>query len=256
MSAWCCFHPSARYFGFKLLAHQRKRITNFFEHMDPGLLRACLNATESELQRVGQLLNRNDNDLRTRSHDREAELALWRELLKPRDSMVRFSESLLTMSSDPVSKLDELHAHYVGHKFANKEYQESLLEKEVGAHLKAAELHKHFREHRVGNDDYSAMFPLVELDGDRPVKAIKPLRLDHSKPAQIIDHGGQWWVRVEALRRRDLLPPNVLFAVNGVADGDTAHARAQREVVARLEDLGMIVKAANDRQAVIDFARR
>ena len=98
------------------------------------------------------------------------------------------------------------------------------------------------------------MFPFVQLVGDSPVKAIKPLRLDHAEPARVIDHGGQWRVRVEALRKRNLLPTKVLFAVNGDTAGESALARARREVVTSLIDLGVQVQPASDRQAVIEFA--
>ena len=248
------FSPTARYFGFKLLGQRYSRITNFFEQLDTKLFRASMHATQAELQRVSDMLKGLGTDRRLKALDREAAVSVWQEILKPRESMVRFSDSRLAMAGDPQTKLGELYAYYVERNFATKEYQEKLMERGVRSFLKEAHLHEAFHEHRIGNEEYNAVFPFVQLVGDSPVKAIKPLRLDHAKPSRVIDHGGQWRVRVEALQKRNLLPAKVLFAVNGDTAGESALARARREVVASLIDLGVQVQPAADRQAVIEFA--
>jgi hypothetical protein len=249
------FSPTARYFGFKLLGQRYSRITNFFEQLDGKLLRASMQATRDELQRVCNMLKGMGTDRRMKALDRDGAIALWQEILKPRESMVRFSDSRLAMASDPQAKLGELYAYYVERNFATKEYQERLLERGVRGFLRDAQLQERFHERRIGNDEYNALFPFVESADDTPVKAIKPLRLNHAQPAQIIDHGGQWRVRIEALAKRNLLPSKVLFAVDGYETGESAQARAQREVTAALRDLGVQVQPAEDRQAVIEFAR-
>lgn len=249
------FSPTARYFGFRLLGQRYSRITNFFEQLDARLFRASMHATRDELQRVSDMLKGMGTDRRLKALDREAAVSVWQEILKPRESMVRFSDSRLAMASDPQAKLGELYAYYVERNFATKEYQERLLERGVRGFLKEAHLQDRFHEYRIGNEEYNALFPFVQLTQDLPVKAIKPLRLDHAQPAQIIDHGGQWRVRVEALQKRNLLPAKVLFAVSGTQLGESAQARAQREVVASLTDLGVSVQPATDRQAVIAFAQ-
>lgn len=249
------FSPTARYFGFKLLGQRYSRITNFFEQLDAKIFRASMQATREELQRVSDMLKGMGTDKRMRGVDRDGAIALWQEILKPRESMVRFSDSRLAMAGDPQAKLGELYSYYVERNFATKEYQERLLERGVRGFLREAQLHERFHEHRIGNTEYNALFPFVELTDDNPVKAIKPLRLNHAQPAQIIDHGGQWRVRIEALAKRDLLPAKVLFAVNGYQVSESAIARAQREVTAALLDLGVQVQPADDRQAVIEFAR-
>ena len=112
-----------------------------------------------------------------------------------------------------------------------------------------------FHPARVGNDEYHAQFPFVAGTDDIPEKIIKPLNLGYADAARIIDHGGQWIVRINALKKRDLLPKKVLFAVNGPDDA-TACGKARREVVSELEDTGVIVTPYGQAQAVIEFARR
>lgn len=249
------FSPTARYFGFRLITKRVGRITNFFEQMDAQLFRASMHATRDELQRVSNMLKGMGTDRRMRELDREAAVALWQEILKPRGSMVRFSDPRLIMTAEPQSKLSELYAYYVERSFATKEHQEKLLERSVRGFLKQAQVLDHFHEQRIGNEEYNAQFPFVASnDEDEPIKVIKPLRLDHALPAQIIDHGGQWRVRIEALQKRDLLPSKVLFAISGETRGETAQARALRDVVASLVGLGVQVQPANNREAVIDFA--
>ena len=248
------FAPSARFFGFKVLGQRVSRITNFFEQMESKVFRASMHATREELQRVSDMLKGLGTDRRLKALDREASTHLWLEILKPRESIVRFSDSRLVMAVDPQVKLGQLFAYYVERNFVTKEYQEKALERGVRGFLKSAQLDASFHEMRVGNDEYNALFPFVALDGEHPVKAIKPLRLDHAQPAKIIDHGGQWRVRIEALKKRDLLPARVLFAINGDRSGESATARARREVVASLLGLGVEVQPANDRQALIEFA--
>lgn len=248
------FAPSARFFGFQTLGQRVSRITNFFEEMDAQVFRASMHATREELQRISSMIKDMGTDRRLKTFDKESAVRLWLEILKPRESMVRFSDSRLVMTADPKIKLQELFAYYVERNFVTKEYQEKALVRSVRGFLKTAQLDTRFHEQRVGNDEYNALFPFVELDGELPIKAIKPLRLDHTEPAHVIDHGGQWRVRVEALKKRNLLPPKVLFAVNGDAVGESVLARARREVVASLKDLGVQVQPASDRQAIIEFA--
>jgi len=96
-------------------------------------------------------------------------------------------------------------------------------------------------------------FPFVERREDAPVKAIKPLHLAQDEPSRILDHGGQWVWRMQMLRQRQLLPPQVLFAVNGPA-ADAARRRAVDEVVDRLHDTGVTVVDYEQRQQIIEFA--
>lgn len=248
------FAPAARYFGFKLLGNRYARVTNFFEQLDARVVRTALRTFREELQRVGEMLKPMGTDRRLRVLDKDAALGVWSEVIRPRETMIRFSDSRLVMAEDVKAKLQELFAFYVERNFATREYQEQVLDRGVREWLREARLQNRFFQVRVGNDEYHAQFPFVELDGERPKKIIKPLNLGYTDASRIIDHGGQWAVRVNALRRRDLLPERVLFAVDGPNDM-SARGKAKREVVAELEDLGVIVTSYNERHSIIEFAK-
>ncbi|MFO1405602.1 MAG: DUF3037 domain-containing protein [Azonexus sp.] len=248
------FAPNARYFGFKLLGNRYARVTNFFEQMDAKVFRAAMRTFREEMQRIDGLLKQLGTDRRLRALDKAGALQLWGEIVKPRETMLRFGDSRLVLAADPQAKLRELYAYYVERNFVNREYQEQILERGVRGWLKEARLLDRFHPARVGNDEYHAQFPFVAGAEDHPEKIIKPLNLDYPEAARIIDHGGQWIVRINALKKRDLLPSRVLFAVKGPEDA-TARGRARREVVGELEEAGVIVAAYGNAQPVIEFAR-
>ncbi len=248
------FAPGARFFGFKLLVNRHARVTNFFEQLDAKIFRMAMRTFREELERVSQLLKPLGTDRRLKVLDKEGALRFWAEIVKPRETMIRFSESRVVLAEDVRGKLQELFDFYVERNFATREYQEQTLERGVRGWLRDANLQTRFFPARVGNDEYHAQFPFVELDNERPVKIIKPLNLGYADASRIIDHGGQWVVRVNALKKRGLLPADVLFAVDGPQDV-SARAAACGEVIDELQGLGVTVAPYADRQAIIEFAR-
>lgn len=249
------FSPGARFFGFKLLGTRYARVTNFFEQLETRAFRTSMYTLREELQRIDVVLKPLGTDRRLKSLNREGALRLWAEVIKPRETMLRFSESRVVLTDEPKPKLRELFEYYVERNFVTREYQEQILDRGVRGWLRDAKLLEQFHAGRVGNDEYHAQFPFIAGPDEKPEKIIKPLNLNHAEASKIIDHGGQWIVRVNALRKRDLLPARVLFAING-PDDFTARGKARREVVDELENAGVIVAPYGRAVDVIAFARR
>lgn len=249
------FAPNARYFGFKLLGNRYARVTHFFEQMDAKVFRAAMHTCKEELVRIDRMLKQMGTDLRFKTLDREGTLALWNEVIKPRETMLQFGESRLVLADDAQAKVRELFEYYVERNFVTPERQEELLERGVRGWLREARLLEQFHVGVVGNEEYHARFPFVAGPEDHPERVIKPLNLGYDDAARIIDHGGQWIVRVNALKKRQLLPAKVLFAVNG-PDDFTARGKAKREVVDELTDTGVIVVPYGQAQSIIEFARQ
>jgi hypothetical protein len=244
------YAPTNRFFGFKLLGSRHARITNFFEGLDPKVLKESINTLREDMARLSSVLNQ------TGSLDKNGLLGIWSELIKPRETMLRFGEPRLVLAQDCHAKLLELYDYYVGHNFATKEYQEKLLERAVSGWLRDAGLQNQFHAARIGNDDYHAHFPFVAGPEDHPQKIIKPLNLNYDDAAKIIDHGGQWLYRIDALKKRLLLPPHVLFTVKGPApDEASPRSRARNEIVAELVTKNIIVVPHGAIPPVIEFAR-
>ncbi len=247
------YAPKARYFGFRVLTQKHSRITGFFERFEAKDFRLVMKVARDELQRVADRFNALRADANLEVHPTATTLALWQELTKPLESMLRFDATRLVMANDPATKLNELFELYVQHDFATPEYHEDLLNRDVRTLLKTAPAGQRFQEKRVGNEEYDANFPFVALQGDKPVQIIKPLHLNHGQASKIIDHGGQWIVRVNALKKRGQLPAHVLFPVSGEI-GESAAGKARADVVAQLENLGIEVVPFSDQARVLAFA--
>ncbi|NYE62639.1 hypothetical protein FHW58_003858 [Duganella sp. 1224] len=244
------FAPGARFFGFKLLGNRYARVTNFFEGLDTKVFKGSITGLREELDRILRMLQEPG------TLSKESQVAVWTDLVKPRETMVRFSEPRIVMADDCEAKLLALYDYYVGHNFATKEYHEKLLERAVTGWLRDAGLQNKFHPARIGNDEYHAHFPFVSGPDTHPERIIKPLNLNHADAAKIIDHGGLWLTRIAALKKRDLLPPQVLFTVQGPApDESSPRGRAKNEIVTELKSKDVLVIPHGSALPIIEFAK-
>lgn len=251
------FAPDAQVFAFRLLGARYSRITAFFDPLDAATCRAVMRDLRDELERVAQTFRAAGADQRLPRLDRAASLALWEDLLRPREGLLRFSTGRVATAVDPRARLDELFGLCVERQVAPREHREHVLERGVRSLLRSARLADRYLAANIGNDEYHARFPFVQLDAqERPVRVIKPLSLAQSDPVRIIDHGGQWIMRLHALRKRGLLPPQVqvLFAVDGDEQEASLCGDARRDVLGELRGLGVRAVPLLQRQAVLDFA--
>lgn len=245
--------PAERYFGFKLMHKRYGRVTRFFEQTKPELFRKTLAFLHDELEGKHQLLKQHGFDKRLASNDVEFAKRVFMEIARPREAIIRFSEVRGVLTESPEAKLQALYKHYVERDFATKEYQEATLERGMRRLLVDAGVINRFTPAKVGDEEFQVHFPFVEKANGIIVKAIKPLHLAQEQPSKILDHGGQWLFRTQALKKRKLLPEGVLFAVNGPKDGG-ARERVFAEVVNELTELGVSVTTIADTQRISTFA--
>lgn len=239
------------YFDFKLLTHVR-RITAFFEELDAGIYRRAVKDFRLELQRIREWLDP------TQHNTSDVELArhLFAELTRPRESIMRFDSVRVVLADDPAQQLDELFGHYVERNFATKAYQEQLLDKSVRKVLADAKLNKEYKPETLGDvSAYHAKLPFVHREGERAIKAIKPLFLAHDDPAQIYDHGWAWLGKVEKLRALDLLPEHVLFPVQGPAETTGKRFDMFQEITGKLAANDVAVLSSIQAEKIVEFAR-
>lgn len=248
--------PEQRYFDFKLETRRYGRVTRFFEELETGLYQEALHALKDELQRIQVLLEEPDFEAVRSMGDIHVFQQLFDEVIRPRESIVRFSEPRIMLAEDPLTACDELFAFYIERNFVTKEYRETVLEKGVRQWLQQAKIADRFQRLAVGDESYQRTFPFVEQVGDKPVKVIKPLNLAHDQPSKIIDHGGSWIVTLDALKRRNQLPDQILFTIDSPAN-DTQGKRADacNEIVERLQETGVEVIQYANRERVLAFAQ-
>ena len=97
------FCPQSGYFDLKLETRKQGRVTDFFPELDKSLFRLGRQHFYDELKRVRELLNGEN-----RRADDQARLSVFRELLKPRESVFRFSEVATILAEDPAATLQDL----------------------------------------------------------------------------------------------------------------------------------------------------
>ena len=245
--------PEQRYFDFKLMGRRHARVTHFFEQLEVKVFRATMNNLHEELERANAMLRQHGFDKRFKLNDAEFAKRLFTEIIRPRESVIKFSEPRAVLADEPTATLEELYGYYVERDFVTREYKEAVLERGIRKWLWQAHIAERFTKREVGDDEYHAVFPFVEKQCDVTMKAIKPLHLAHDQPSKILDHGGQWLFRIQTLKRRNLLPEKVLFAVKG-PEGNAATDKAYAEIVGNLKDEGVSVLAISEKVKILEFA--
>lgn len=238
--------PKLSFFGFELVHARHRRITQFFKELDPLIFRAVMQDVRDELGRINGVLETKGNDI-------EFAKNLFREIIRPRETIVRFSNPRVVLAEDPRTTLKELFRFYIERNFVTKEYQENL-EKGIRILLNGANLGDRFKERPITSGVYQVTFPFVELRDESPFKIIKPLFLAQEKTEKIINQGIQWGGRVIELKRQHRLPRRVLFAVDGSND-NSPRGEAYRIAVARLKETEVDVVPYSDKDKIIDFAK-
>jgi len=246
--------PQARYFGFKLLTRRHGRITKFFEELDAKVFRHAMFELKEELQRVHDVLKGHGFDRRLKNNDIEFAKRLFAEVLRTRETIVRFGEPRAVLADDPKKTLNELFAYYVERNFVTKEYRETVLDRGVRQLLFKNQLGERFHRTKVGDDEFHVTFPFVELRGERPTKIIKPLNLAQDETTKILEHGNKWEFRIRKLRERQAVPDRILFAFEG-PEGQGPRARACLEAAGMLREAGVTVMPYQDRMKLLEFAR-
>jgi hypothetical protein len=236
--------PKTGWFGFKL-AHRRTRANNFFESLDTAIYRNSLNKLDEELERVRQQLH---------GLKAEAAEAVFGNLTEPRESLLRFRQPRAVLTADPQQELADKFGHYVEHDFAGKAYQERLMEQAIRGVLQSAKLQQRFQSTDVGTADFHLRLPLVHLQGERAVAAIKPLFLGDSEPTGIYDKGAHWAGKLKLLREIGGFDGKLMFVLQPPESG-TAALRAFETTQEALAQSGALTTLVTNQDALIGFAR-
>jgi hypothetical protein len=236
---------------------RRGRVGKFFPELDANIYSAAMLAWEDSLKAVrrvptdGQTLN---------DCDRQAQRELFKTLVRPRESILFYSEPRVILSADPAATLDEVFGAYVERRFANApEYQEKVMCRRLQKVFQDALLLDRYRlDERVGNDDYHVRFPFVKRAEDeaRPRQAIKALHLDRKTPTEIIRHADDWRNVVARLTDFGTAPTELLFVLQGPRTGEASHLRAFDQVQRDLDRDRIPHFAADATPDIVAFAAK
>ncbi len=245
--------PKQRFFGFELEIKRYARITNFFEEIDAKVYKKTLYNLKDELERATDILKPHGFDKRLKHNDIGFANGLFNEIVRTRETIIRFGEVRTALTDNPKEKLKELFAFYVERNFVTKKYQEILLEKGVRKLLYEVNIGDKFTKDKIGDDIYHVNFLFVEHRNNKPNKIIKPLHLGHEDSTKIYAHGASWIYRINKLKERYLNPENVLFTLSGPED-DGNRWDAYHEIEKELIETGVQVIPYDKKKKIIDFA--
>lgn len=247
--------PQTGLFDYKLETRRRERITRFFPEMDPSTLLAGRDMFRREVERVKKALNRQTSPgQRQFAFNQQEFVNIFRELVKPRESVFRFSDIGTVLTTHPETKLDDLFAYYVERQFAQHgEYHEAVMTRRLTQVFKTEQIIHQYRERRFGNDQYHVTIPFVREIEDHADRAIKPLDLDKQDSTRIIEYGDKWQRRIERLRDLHSFPEHMLFVVRQPTAGRDQNTAM--EVRRELEALRVNTVPENDWDAVLQFAQ-
>ena len=245
--------PEQGFFGYLIEVRRTKRITDFFDRdIAKTLYRNTVHTLRNELERIGEMVaaHGETGSIQTAASIR----AIFTEIIRQRESIVRFSKPRLVLADEPRAELERLFGYFIERSFVDKEYAEQRLNRHVHGILSAAHLDTRFKEATLGDDVYHVSFPFAERKDDQYIRAIKPLHLARENPSRLIDHATHWGSRVEELRRRAELPKHILFAVDAPDSANEQCYSAYLTAVSRLKDKGAEVAEYNDRDKLLAFA--
>lgn len=246
--------PQLDFFGYAFERRKHKRITDFFPELDFAIFKAGLSGLLKELTRVTEAKDRATQLVL--GGEAQARIAVFKELVRTRETLFHFGEVGTVLADDPKAKLDGLFDFYIKRQFArDREYQEIIMRRRLGEFLQKVGLARFYRQDfRVGDDGYNVILPFVHLEGNKPRKAIKPLHLDKSAPTEIYRHGDAWISTVRRLRQINCLPREFLFAVKHPSSGGKPRAAAE-EICSELQKLDTVTIPFSDTGRIQEYAK-
>lgn len=246
--------PQLGFFDYRLETRRRGRVRQFFPEMDAALYLDGRRSFEEELLRVRTGIVDGHEGQRRLDFGEKALLDVFRYVVKPRESLFRFSAIGTVMTANPHDELGRLFAYYVERQFATtEEYRETVMTRQLGRVFKASDILRFYHERRFGSDQYHVTIPFVHETGARPERAIRALDLEKDETTRIIEYGDKWRMRIQRLREMGDFPDRMLFVVRQHAQGRGLDAA--REVRRDLERLNVETLLDTEKDAVIEFAR-
>lgn len=249
--------PKLGLIDYKLARARYARVTSFFNELDGSVFKETIHTVKAELERVKLLADAERNSRSGRIAGNSALMRLFDELVRPRETVVQFSEPRVALCDDPQTFLARQYAHYIERDFVTKEYVETKIARKIKSLLERANVAECYKKDAVGDERYQVTFPFVEkVNRPKSGRLIKPLNLSQDSPTKIVDQGGQWQFKLRKLAGRNFIAADkVFFAVEGPSQADDERYEAFNEAVQGLRQLGARVEAHDSEGKLVEFVR-
>jgi hypothetical protein len=230
---------------FRLLdSKQHIRITHFFDPVCKDVFVQTSKIIRAEIERIKKLLD----------ETAAVDVDFYGELIRCREDIIRFSDSRVLFSIDPVATVEKLFEHYIHRSFIHEPYHEETMKRQVRNLLDHYNLGKKYREGTIGEaDKYEVRFPFVCKNTKQTV--IKPIHFKHEQPSQLIDHGLSWLAKIQQLgKHRFIRPDEILFAYDAPDESQSNLFAAFNEIKELIEKEGVVMADIKHDEDIVKFA--
>jgi len=243
------FCPEKRQMEFRLAPGRFKRITDFFEQLEPQLYKATLEFMREELERIKGLL---ENE-----YQENLALQIFDEATRQKGGLISFSGPKFVYADDPGEKTQALYRHFVERSFTQSPDWEQQLVQRVRETLKGLGVDQYYRKEKLSAGLHSQSFPFVYKKNGQPKRAIKPLVFYHRQPERAAERMDMLNKKITELTRQEIIAKDDLLLEFSLKEG--LDYRAKDYILQELEKLqhsGIKVISVDDEQALADFATR
>ena len=243
------FCPKKRQLEFRLAPTRFKRITHFFEQLEPQLYRATLEFLREELKRIQTLLEN--------QYQETLALQIFDEATRQKGGLISFSGPKFVYAEDPGEKTQALYQHYVERSFTQSPDWEQQLVQRVRETLKGLGVDQYYRKEKLSAGLHSQSFPFVYREGDQPRRAIKPLVFYHQQPERAVERMDMLNKKITELTRQKIIADEDLLLEISLKDSLDPRAKDYiQQELKKLQDRGVRAIGVDDEQALADFATR
>ena len=241
------FCPETGNFNFQTSSQKTRKVNSFFSPIPSHIYPTGIKEINEELLRIGKLIRE------THQKDRYFAKELFREIVRDRESIFRFSQIRGVLADDIQQKTDELFTHYVERNFATQEYTEKL-DRKIRNILSNIGVQRAYKRMDFKDKKVSVRMPFTYINNEgKAIKAIKPLQIFESDTSQSVGDGWSLLGRMSAVRTA--LPDNVLVACETPDVNDDYGWEFFHDLEERFNKIDIQFIGASDEDKISNFAQ-
>ncbi len=185
-------------FRFKLLKNTKKsRINQFFKELPKDLFKLTMNLVNKELSRLMLM-----------SQQEKMSGRLFEELIRPRESLVRYSDIRVIRTNNDKTCLNDLFDDLVEFKSnLYKKNQDEVLKKKLTGILKQHHVDNDYLERSLEKKEIglSVKIPFFNPCNNQSIKTLS--FAEQKSERRLIMHAANWATNIELLEQAELLSP-------------------------------------------------
>ena len=241
------YSKSHNFFVFKLdTSDIGARVSRFFHIDDKQVFKFAMASYQKELAFIQEQV----------AHHHMTAQEAFGFLVKPRATLLRFSEVRTVITDSIDGTLDSIFARMVSHSSSSQTKNRQKLSSLLRSQLNLLRLERPFRQHRFAKSGFEATYNFTQLgEQGEPLKLIQPIELsDRLTPKEIFEVVDGNEVRLNRMASLELLPKKVLLPFS-LSENRTKEADEAWSIVKiELSNIGELVDIKN-KAAIEKFAK-